>query len=237
MRRVGRKLWLTILLSSGLSVWADIDALGANDACTAPSGSTLYQCSGNQSLGVSWNGSSGSGETVPAQATQITITNLSSNITGVHTLSGLTGAVLASVPTGSTAPFSLIFNDPSHAISLASPTAAGITVSAPDQTEFYYGNNPPIAGPNLPLTVTGVIQAGGPTLPAISLTSAGHNAEKGGEWGFYGRPVSLTLVGVALPAGEPQVLMTAAYPGNNVPATPAVLASTIGGGRGTRAGG
>src|SRR4051812_35203032 len=95
------KVWRRLLLALGAS---SLLATGAartngaqeNTACTAQPGSTTFTCTDIQTSGISWNGVSGSGETVSYQATGITITNLSSNITGVAPLSGLTGAIVVS---------------------------------------------------------------------------------------------------------------------------------------------
>ncbi|WP_270933923.1 autotransporter outer membrane beta-barrel domain-containing protein [Falsiroseomonas oryzae] len=176
-------------LAAGLPLWLGGAAL-ANDACTPISGTTVYQCAGNQAAGITFTGVSSPAGTVPTNATGFVATSLSANIGG---------SVAATLAAGDARGFAISFSDPTHLIFLSNGTATGVLMSATGQsTRSWSSSATPL--PVLAVTLNSPVLAGSATLPAVSLIASGRTGSGGsdsdggrGSDGYMTRDLQLTL--------------------------------------------
>ena len=224
-------------LALGAGICGSAGTAFANDACTVVSGTHTYQCSGNQSAGITFTGVSSPAGTLPTSATGLNITNLNSDVTGTPTIvlstGNLTGAVVVSIPSTVTASWPIILNGPTHGIKLPSALGSGITVSALSQTF----TSAPTA--TLSLVLNGPLTAGGPNQSAVSVLSTGEKGSSGsgdggkGGTGHFARDVSMTmgqsvtLSGTTTPAFAGTLTMLGSASSNT--SAPAINLQSIGG--------
>jgi hypothetical protein len=212
-------------LAVGVGAFAGIGTASANDACTQISGSTIWQCAGNQSSGVTFTGVSNQAATVHYMATGITITKLTTDING---------PVSVSIPSSYTGSFPVTFSDPTHQLAIAASSQSAIGIAALGQT-FNWSSGLPNPVPTLSLTVNGLVSAGGNAVPAISVQSTAGSGSNGsssdgssGSTGHFARPVTLTFdASGLLPA--PSVGSVFMAGGAMATSVPAISASSIGG--------